>query len=118
MQQKIPKNTKEFFWTRHAIAKMRQYQLSEQKVRSVVFRHVRKEEGIAPHTIAVMQPSGSKKNPTEIWIMFVVQRAKAKAQIPNSKQNIKKIITAWRYPGVSPARNPIPEEILRELTSF
>jgi len=26
-----------------------------------------------------------------------------------------KIISAWRYPGVSPKNHPIPEEILREL---
>ncbi len=25
------------------------------------------------------------------------------------------IISAWRYPGVSPKNNPIPEEIFREL---
>lgn len=29
-----------------------------------------------------------------------------------------KIISAWRYPGVSPKNKPIPEEILRELTCF
>lgn len=26
-----------------------------------------------------------------------------------------RIISAWRYPGMSSKRNPIPEEILREL---
>lgn len=26
-----------------------------------------------------------------------------------------KIITAWRYPGKSPARNPIPQNIIREI---
>ena len=25
------------------------------------------------------------------------------------------IISAWRYPGVSPKKNPIPEDILREI---
>lgn len=29
-----------------------------------------------------------------------------------------KIITAWRYPGKSPARDPIPAEILREIKSL
>ena len=26
-----------------------------------------------------------------------------------------KIISAWRYPGVSPKNNPIPDDILREI---
>lgn len=29
-----------------------------------------------------------------------------------------KIITAWRYPGKSPARDPIPAEILREIKNL
>ncbi|MFA4817862.1 MAG: DUF4258 domain-containing protein [Parcubacteria group bacterium] len=29
-----------------------------------------------------------------------------------------KIISAWRYPGVSPKNNPIPEEILREIAEI
>lgn len=29
-----------------------------------------------------------------------------------------KIITAWRYPGKSPARDPIPAEILREIKNI
>lgn len=29
-----------------------------------------------------------------------------------------KIITAWRYPGISPERDPVPEEILREVRSL
>lgn len=29
-----------------------------------------------------------------------------------------KIISAWRYPGVSPKNNPIPEEILNELAEM
>lgn len=32
----------------------------------------------------------------------------------NSNKKIT-IISAWRYPGVSPKNNPIPEEILREI---
>jgi hypothetical protein len=37
-----------------------------------------------------------------------------KFQIQNSSQQLL-IISAWRYPGVSPAGNPIPANILREL---
>ena len=29
-----------------------------------------------------------------------------------------KIISAWRYPGISPKRNPIPDEILEELRAI
>ena len=45
-----------------------------------------------------------------------------KSKIENLKLKIKNsanrkicIISAWRYPGVSPKKNPIPNEILREL---
>jgi hypothetical protein len=63
----------------------------------------------------------------EIWVMYQlkVQSEKLKAQSKNAKINAlqnkinsdKKltIISAWRYPGVSPKKNPIPEEILREI---
>ena len=30
-------------------------------------------------------------------------------------QSELKIISAWRYPGVSPERDPIPADILREI---
>ncbi len=128
MDWKIPKDTKEFEWTNHVVGKMRQYRLSEQKVRSVIFRHKRKEEGIAPKTIAVMQPAGSKNNPTEIWVMYqVVKQGKKKTDAEESgwkavlpKLPRKRIITAWRYPGVSPVRNaiPIPQDIAEELDSI
>ena len=39
--------------------------------------------------------------------------AKLQKQINSSKQIT--IISAWRYPGVSPENNPIPEDILREI---
>jgi hypothetical protein len=89
----------------------------------------RKEEGIAPGTVAVMQPAGSTGHPYEVWVMYQLLNAKIKnqnAKLSASKfdgmrerlQPIKKrIITAWRYPGVSKSRAPIPmpEEILQEL---
>lgn len=122
---KIPKNTKELVWTNHVVGKMRHYGLSEQKVRSVLHRYARKEEGIAPHTIAVMQPSGSKKRPTEIWVMYQTVKTKSLPRNHYSLQtrhavprSAKRIITAWRYPGISPKRNPIPPGILDELYAF
>lgn len=65
----------------------------------------------------------------EIWVMYQlksqVKSEKSKAKMQNSKlqelqnkiNSDKKItiISAWRYPGVSPKNNPIPEEILREI---
>ncbi|MFZ2299703.1 MAG: hypothetical protein WAW00_01040 [Candidatus Moraniibacteriota bacterium] len=123
-------------FTLHAQHKMRQYGLSEQRVRSVIRSPKRREEGIVPRTVAVMQPVSMKKVDgrevwkQEIWVMYQLRRcgANSKFQIPNSKQNSNskfqipnsakqqlRIISAWRYPGVSPKRNPIPDEILREL---
>ena len=67
----------------------------------------------------------------EIWVMYQTKSqekkfkdktlgekkdekiAKLQRQINASKQLT--IISAWRYPGVSPKNNPIPEEILREI---
>lgn len=46
MLNKIPKNSDKYFWTTHSIYKMRQYGLSEQKIRSVIRNPQRKEEGI------------------------------------------------------------------------
>ncbi len=66
----------------------------------------RKEIGIAPRTVAVMQRVGTKKRPTEIWLLYQRYRKKLK------------IISAWRYPGISPVREPppIPEDVLWQLT--
>lgn len=116
---KIPNDTQGLVWTNHVVGKMRQYGLSEQKVRSVLYRHARKEEGIAPRTIAVMQPAGSKKRPTEIWIMYQVVKIKSqKLNLKNLNTYKKKIITAWRYPGISPKRGPIPQAIADELAAL
>jgi hypothetical protein len=132
MQFKVPKNDK-YQWTQHAQWKMRQYGLSPQRVVRVINNPQRTEEGIVEKTIAVMQPTSmSTKNgkrvwTSEIWAMYQSRRAgNPKSEIRNSKQiqnpklqtiNKKqiKIISAWRYPGVSPKNNPIPEEILREI---
>ncbi len=124
MRFNIPKDSSRFLWTNHVVGKMKQYGLSEQKVRSVIFNHKRKEEGIAPKTIAVMQPTGSKKKPTEIWVMYQLVKEKARGDVKNgavlSTETKKRIITAWRYPGVSPKRQsvPIPDDILNELDSI
>jgi hypothetical protein len=52
-----------FVWTKHSQAKMRQYMLSESRVKRVIRNPKRVEEGIAPKTLASMQKAGSKKHP-------------------------------------------------------
>lgn len=103
---KLPKDTKEIHWTKHVKEKMRHYRLSERRVLAILRRPDRKEEGIAPGTIAQMQISGTKKHPTEVWLMYQIKKSK-----------MIKIISAWRYPGRTPAgqRPVIPDEILEDL---
>ena len=103
------KSGEKYFWTKHSIYKMRHYGLSPQRIKRIIRYPARIEEAIVPNLIAVMVPN--KKQ--EIWTMYQIIKSKLKNQ--NSKF---KIITAWRYPGKSPARNPIPKEILEEIRSI
>lgn len=123
---KIPKNDSRFVWTNHAVGKMLHYGLSAQKVRSILSGYKRKEEGIAPNTVAVMKPAGSAKNPAEIWVMYQTENQKSSqrnkfgaGQVMVGGQKII-VISAWRYPGVSPVGKPIaiPEDVLAELENF
>ncbi|MBZ9569710.1 hypothetical protein KJA16_02195 [Patescibacteria group bacterium] len=102
---KAPKNSKKISWTKHVEEKMKFYQLSERRLKRLFRNPKRIEKGIVPGTIAIMQPAGTKKHPTEIWLMY--QKLGKKMRI----------ITAWRYPGISPIREapPIPEDILKFL---
>jgi len=102
------------YWTRHAREKMRQYQLSESRLKRILRNPERKEVGIAPETTAVMQNTGAKKNPKEIWIMYQVN---SKGKIQKAKLKQIKIISAWRYPGRSPIGKPplIPDDILEAI---
>lgn len=106
-------------WTKHSEKKISFYNLSKNRVLRVIKNPFRIEEGIAPQTIAVMKPINPKKIKyhnnkrkysstklkwnQEIWVMF-----------QKNKKELK-IISAWRYPGISPATNPIPMEIIEEL---
>ena len=112
MRFKPPKNTRQISWTRHVKEKMRYYNLSEARLKRVLYHPKRIEKGIVPGTIALMQPTGTKKHPTEIWLMY--QTINKKSKIKNQKI---RIITAWRYPGISPVREPppVPEDILKFL---
>lgn len=114
MKFRKPKNTDGIIWTKHSLEKMRFYGLSENRIKRVLRNPNRKKEGIAPNTLAIMQRTGTKKHPTEIWIMYQVINLKSKTQ--NLKSKIK-VISAWRYPGVSLKGKEIsiPQDILEEL---
>lgn len=103
---KISRRSDIYIWTNHAEYKIRRYKLSQSLVKRVIRHPARTEESIVPGTIACMKPAQSKKY-QEIWAMYKLMPSK---QI--------KIITAWRYPGESPQRDPIPPEILKEIHSL
>lgn len=103
----LQKGQQTYVWTHHAHDKMRYYRLSEARIKRIIRHPARIEEGIAEGAIACMQPSAptatkEKKNHSEIWAMYAIKQ----------KQII--VITAWRYPGKSPERDPVPQKILSE----
>jgi len=97
-------------WTQHSKMKLKQYRFSEKRVLRIFRKPDRTEEGIAEGTIAVMQITGTKKHPTEAWTMYVVFK----------KPGGITIVSAWRYPGRTPAgeRPIIPEDTLEELNDL
>ncbi|MBI4708762.1 MAG: hypothetical protein HY764_00990 [Candidatus Portnoybacteria bacterium] len=109
----LPKSD-DLYWTQHSRHKLRQYNLSESRIKRVLRFPDRKEVGVAPNTTAVMQKTGSKKHPYEIWAMF--QEVKS---LKSKVKSLKKItiISTWRYPGISPIHEPppIPEEVWEVL---
>lgn len=121
---KLPENDSKYEWTNHVKEKMVYYGISTALIKRVVRFPKRKEEGIAPETTAVMQPRGSVRTPQEIWVMYreISQKSKGKNQNQKVIGFVPKmrIISAWRYPGISPIgkKIPIPEEILQELESI
>ena len=112
---------KKLHWTEHSKIKMRQYGLSKQKLLSILYKPERKEKGIAPGTTAVMKTNKTffrakqttlakawsypRKAPGEIWLMY------------KDAKDFRKIISAWRYPGISKPGEaiPIPEDIRQAL---
>ena len=127
---KEPKNTSTHHWTNHVKAKMRHYGLSEQKIRNVIKRPERTEEGIAENTVAVMQPQSKRRNKetgekewsAEIWVMYQLgAKQEVDLDVPEALRGIFKgkrkikVISAWRYPAVTDPGEGLPEEILREI---
>ncbi len=113
------------YWTEHSKIKMRQYGLSKSKLMNVIYKPERKEKGIADGTTAVMQTrklfsfakaagkevasakasAPRRKVPGEIWLMY------------KDDKDLRKIISAWRYPGISKPGDviPVPQDILDEI---
>jgi hypothetical protein len=99
---KPPKNDSTYSWTSHVYGKMLHYGIGEGRIRRIIRAPARIEEGVAENTIAAMQPTGVKGQ-HEMWVMYKLEKGKIK------------VITAWRYPGKSPARDPIPKEVIAEI---
>ncbi len=102
-----------YIWTHHAQMKLRHYRLTESRIKRVIRHPSRIEESIVSGAVACMQ-SAEGKQYSEIWAMYVLINAKRKEK----KIKQMKIITAWRYPGHSPERDPVPAEILREIKNL
>ena len=101
----ILRGPKKLAWTAHSQDKMRQYRLSEARVRRIMHTPHRVEEGIAEGTVAMMQRS-TGKNPYELWVMVV------------DKPGERKVISAWRYPGVTEPRAELPYSVRSALESL
>lgn len=112
----MSQNYKKLHWTQHSRIKMRQYGLSETRLLNLLHNPERKEKGIVPGTVALMRTNNRSKNweirspnkfktPGEVWLMF------------KDTKTERKIISAWRYPGVSKPGDeiPIPKDIRKEL---
>lgn len=101
-------------WTLHAQAKMMHYRLSPMRVRRVLNAPTRIEEGVAPKTVAMMQPAslksaggraGAKRQARwaqEIWVMV------------QDTPSERKVISAWRYPGVTKPRDAVSVGLIRQ----
>jgi len=111
---KDPQNTDKYYWTDHAKAKLKQYGLSASRVTRIMRYPERIEEAIVADCFAAMQTVGNK-NKNEIWIMW--QNIIKDKKLLSAK---KKIISAWRYPGITqPGKQiPFPADTLEELQTL
>ena len=106
---KIPQDDDRYAWTYHVIEKMKHYHITPGRVKRIIRAPERVEESVVPDTVAAMQPAGTKRY-QELWTMYKVEEREDR-----KKGNRLKIITAWRYPGKSPERDPIPDDVIREV---
>ncbi len=132
---------KQTLWTHHAEAKMAFYRLSKQRIMRVIHAPKRTEEGVAPKTVAMMQPV-SVHTCTETVLSDAPQRnAERSRRTPlrfrtavrmiekqgNAKEiwsqeiwvmvqdlgKQRKIISAWRYPGMTRPKSEVAMDALR-----
>lgn len=131
-------SNKKLHWTEHSKIKMHQYGLSKTKLIHLIYKPERKEKGIVPGTTAVMKTNPIRNNASyklsisngtskiffkekEINIKKAWQQArKAPGEVWLMYKDVKdqrKIISAWRYPGISKPGEaiPIPEDIREEI---
>lgn len=113
----FPKDTPRLSWTRHVKNKMVFYHLSGAQILRIFRKPDRREEGIAPDTVAAMKTrvfennakkegnNANRKRSEELWIMYKTVKGKTT------------MISAWRYPGTTkPGERPeIPADTLEEL---
>lgn len=85
------------------------YRLSPARVRRVLNAPRRVEEGVAPKTVAMMQPASLKRSTAgreawtqEIWVMI------------QDRGGHRKVISAWRYPGVTKPRSEAAMDVMRK----
>ena len=128
MQWKAPKNTVKYYWTKHIQMKMRQYGISEARVKRILRAPLRTETGIAPDTVAVMQPLSTRYDAAkrkkvwtqELWLMYQVRggaRAVASPEAAMRPAQLR-LISVWRYPGVTKPGEGVPAEILAEIAAL
>jgi len=120
---RVPKDDGRYSWTWHVIEKMKFYGISPSRVKRVIRFPKRTEEGIAPKTAAVMKRNDTPKKKEEVWVMYqklTNNRQPIASNATNATNNKIRVISAWRYPGISPKGKeiPIPEDILNELENI
>lgn len=120
---KLPKNDGKYQWTNHVKDKMLYYGISESLIKRIVRFPKRKELGVAEKTVAVMQPTSNPKKPQEVWVMYQEIGREPISYLNAIRYTLNpkvRVISAWRYPGISPVGKPIPipEEILHELNDL
>ena len=132
---------RKLFWTRHAREKMHYYRLSEGRVRRVMNMPKRLEVGVAPKTVAMMQPTllhtmmrASRAKRTKAPLNFrwasrpIAQNHGASTSKESWTEEIwvmvqdvptgRKIISTWRYPGMTKVRGEITEVMRNEYRSY
>ena len=133
MMPNSPKNDHKYYWTVHSKYKLIQYGLSANKIKRIIRFPDRKEEGVAPNTIAVMKRK-NEKHPQkgEIWVMYQDRLRVKKKEIKDesNENNLEnrykeatgkiKIISAWIYPGETPKDKEIfvPKDVWEELENI